>query len=364
MNPDPSANEAKDDGFDETSDPGSETGAGVSYRSPTYYELKAPPELDWRPYRPESWFRYREEWDERPVSGDPGDFPLHLDLDPTNRCNLGCVMCPRTAFLASEDDRWAPNGFGDMDFRLFERLVGEGAENGLRSVKLNFLGEPLLYPKLPEMIKFARDRGLWVMLNTNAVLLTRGMSEKLLASGLTDAFFSFDSPYEREYERVRVGAEYGKTLENIRVFAELKNAMGLRHVQTRAGMILSEDPRGREKTKADFISLFRGLGVAEIGFGLPTVPGKDYSPLNPKGFFRCPDLFRRVFVFHDGVAGPCCGDWVRSLIVGDANRSTLKEIWRSGVYGELRESHLAGDYGKVPTCRACSVPYLSRLGDV
>lgn len=333
-----------------------------AYRSPTYYELSAPPGLDWRPYRPKSYADYRREWDRRGREGDPGGFPLHLDIDPTNRCNLACVMCPRTVYLREGRSEWAPGGLGDMDFALYEGLILGSAPLGLKSVKLNFLGEPLLHPRIADMVRLASGSGLWVMLNTNAQLLTRDMSRELLEAGLTDVFFSFDSPYPEEYERIRRGADYNRTLSNIRGFMEEKERLGKKAVQTRASMVLplggTEDTL---KAKADYLALFRGMGVAEIGFGLPTEVGLDYSTLPGPDSFLCPDLFRRVFVFHDGVAGPCCGDWERRLVVGDAAAQELAEIWHSAAYRSLRAAHLGGRHKEVPACRACSVPYLSGL---
>jgi hypothetical protein len=250
-----------------------------------------------------------------------------------------------------------------MDLGLYREAVREGARLGVRSVKLNFLGEPLLHPDILAMARLASELGLWVMMNTNATLLTPALGRALLEAGLTDVFFSFDSPYREDYERIRTGASYEGTLSNIRAFMEAKEALGLRHVQTRASMVLPEDPAGRDRVKRDYVRLFRSMGVAEVGFGLPTVMGRDYAPLNEGLGFACPDLFRRVFVFRDGVAGPCCGDWERRLVVGDLASGTLEGIWLSDAYAELRGKHLAGRFRDVPACRSCSVPYLSAAGD-
>jgi len=337
----------------------------INYRSPTYYELAAPPELDWRQYRGPEWHEYRRQWDERPGSQHPGSFPLHLDIDPTNRCNLGCSMCPRTFYLKEGRQDWNPQGrLGEMDFSLYEKLIAEGAANGLRSVKLNFLGEPLLYSRLTDMVRLAAGQGLWVMINTNATLLTEDYSLKLLEAGLSDIFFSFDSPYQKEYEAVRVGADYHRTLENIKTFMAVKDSLGKRAVQTRASMVLPEglDEAALEPIKADYIKLFRDLKVAEIGFGLPSVMGLDYEKeygLFPG--FVCPDLFRRMFVFWDGPVGPCCGDWERGLIMGDAHTESLAGIWQGPAYRRLRQAHVSGRYEQIEACRKCSVPYLSTV---
>jgi MoaA/NifB/PqqE/SkfB family radical SAM enzyme len=248
-----------------------------------------------------------------------------------------------------------------MTMELYRRLIDEGRRSGLRSVKLNFLGEPLLHPRLTEMVGLAAEAGLWVMINTNAAALTPKLSRELLQAGLTDVFFSFDSPYREEYEAIRVGADYGQVLDNIAVFMAEKEALGLRGVQTRASMVLPEGLEDLERLKGDYIRLFRDLKVAEIGFGLPTVMGRDYSALGPAEGFVCPDLFRRLFVFNDGVCGPCCGDWERRLTVGDAGERSLGEIWGGPELTALRAAHLARRHGDVPACRDCSVPYLSTV---
>ena len=335
----------------------------ISYRSPTYYELAAPPELDWRPYRSEAWVEYRQQWDLRPTQGEAGSFPLHLDVDPTNRCNLRCSMCPRTWYIQEGSNAWNPAGqFGDMAFDFYEELIEEGAGLGLKSVKLNFLGEPLLHPRLVDMVALAAERGLWVMLNTNATLLTASLAEDLLVAGLTDIFFSFDSPYKTEYEAVRVGANFHKTLANIRGFMKAKDSLGKVAVQTRASMVL---PSGTEaelgRIKRDYLKLFRDMKVAEIGFGLPTVMGQDYEALGVFPGFVCPDLFRRMFVFWDGPVGPCCGDWERRLIMGNARKQSLAEIWGGAEYQKLREAHLRGSYESIGACRARSVPSLAAM---
>ena len=43
-----------------------------------------------------------------------------------------------------------------MDFKLFKKVVDEGSENGLYSIKLNYLGEPLMNKNLPKMVEYAK----------------------------------------------------------------------------------------------------------------------------------------------------------------------------------------------------------------
>jgi hypothetical protein len=123
-----------------------------------------------------------------------------------------------------------------------------------------------------------------------------------------------------------------------------------------------EDPSSHDAVGRDYLRLFRDMGVAEIGFGLPTIVGRDYAALpRPQGF-RYPDLFRRLFAFHYGVAGPCSGDWERRLIAGDASISSIKDIRGMPACQAPGGAHLGGCHRDPSACRSCSVPWLSGVG--
>ena len=333
----------------------------ISYRSPSYFEITNPEAGTWRSYRDDGYRAYRREWDQRPANRNPGDFPLHLDLDPTNACNLKCTMCPRTHYIKSGQTNWAPGGkIGFMDFGLFRSVIDQAADGGVYSLKLNYLGEPLLHPRVVDMVGYAKSRGLEVMMNTNATLLSVKMARSLLEAGLDDIFFSVDSPYPEEYEGIRIGARFEQVIQNIQTFVEIKEDLGFNHVQTRVSMVVGVDENSSQ-VRADFKALFHGLGVAEIGFGLKTEMGLDYwNQYGPIPDFVCRDPYHRMFVFWDGLIGPCCGEWERGYIVGDANSEPLGKVWHNDRYKRLREAHESGRYHDIPICRNCSVPWLSR----
>ncbi|MBU2552257.1 MAG: SPASM domain-containing protein [Proteobacteria bacterium] len=333
----------------------------IGYRSNTYYEFANPEAMNWRDFRSPAYEEYRRKWDTYPLRRYAGDFPLHVDLDTTNACNLKCLPCPRTHYLATGNTNWSPEGrIGYMHFDLFRRVIDQAAEGGAFSIKINYLGEPLLHPQVVDQVSYASGRGLEVMMNTNATLLTEEMSTRLLEAGLDDLFFSVDSPYAPEYESIRIGARFDRVIRNIERFVQIKERLGLRHVQTRASMIVSEDRRRDRQTIEAFKSLFTSLGVAEIGFGLLTDMKTDYgSAYGIVPDFLCRDIYTRMFVFWDGPIGPCCGEWERGYVLGDALRDDLGDVWNNPRYQALRQAHDQGRYDRIPICRACSVPWLS-----
>ena len=47
-----------------------------------------------------------------------------------------------------------------IDLLVFKKVVDEGIENGLYSMKLSLRGEPLLHPNLSHMIRYAKEKGI------------------------------------------------------------------------------------------------------------------------------------------------------------------------------------------------------------
>ena len=74
--------------------------------------------------------------------------PVCLYLETTNRCNLPCTTCPRTF----EELEPAAN----MSWDLFRSIVDQYPD--IARVVLHGIGEPLMVPHLPRMIRYLKDR--------------------------------------------------------------------------------------------------------------------------------------------------------------------------------------------------------------
>jgi radical SAM protein with 4Fe4S-binding SPASM domain len=319
----------------------------------TYGEIrKTLDKMEWEKARGPEYWEYRRKWEERPKKMDPGDFPVHLDIETTNACNLRCPMCPRTIMALDKSGK-----VGFMDFELYKSLIDQGAENSLCSVKLNYLGEPLIHPDIVKQVRYAKERGIIeVMFNTNAVALTEELSLKLLEAGLDSIFFSIDYASPEKYSKTRVGADFHQVVRNIKKFIELKNKLGYKHVQTRVSMVVMDHTKEELEEYKRFG--FDELGVDLVGYG-ELVDYTDEEEKYPKYYnpdFVCAQLFHRMFVRWDGKVTPCCADTKAELVMGDAKREKLKDIWLNEKYEKLRSMHIKGKYYQIPLCRRCYVP--------
>ena len=136
--------------------------------------------------------------------------PHLIWIEPTSTCNLNCIMCDRKAVSQRK--------VGFMDFELFTKIVDEAASLGVLQIEMGLGGEPLLHPRLTNMIEYAKNKGLMVGFNTNANLLDEQKSRALLNSKLDSIIFSVDGASKETYEKIRLKGDYDIVTKNIKTF--------------------------------------------------------------------------------------------------------------------------------------------------
>jgi radical SAM protein with 4Fe4S-binding SPASM domain len=150
--------------------------------------------------------------------------PSELYIESTTRCNEFCDQCPRT-HLGREADR-------DISPDEVRRIVDQIP--GLERVVLHGLGEPLLNPRLPEIISLLRERGVWVLFNSNGLLLNERRGRALIDANLNELRISMDGATPGTYARIRGVNERALPLiiRNLTAFERLKRELGAESPRT------------------------------------------------------------------------------------------------------------------------------------
>lgn len=288
---------------------------------------------------------YRTRWGTQPRSAveqkligpdllKEGFGPLCVDIETASICDLACSFCFREAIAT-------PDKIINED--LYKKIIDQAVELGVPSVKLNWRGEPLLNPKLPELIAYAKDNGiLETIINTNATKLTEEMSERLIAAGLDLIIYSFDGGTPETYEKMRPGRfkknKFEDVYNNIVSFSRVREKMGKNLPMTKIQMILTADTFHEQES---FFSLFNDF-VDEVTVTQYSERGgnlEDLSYDEKKQFFKlcekhavsvdkaaylrdadgnlkiafarkpCEQPFQRLLVTYDGRVAMCCYDW-------------------------------------------------------
>ncbi len=290
----------------------------------------------------EAYRGYRRRWSENPKNNVVEAFPIHLDIESTSACNLKCFMCFQS---------FRPPEKGYMDWELYKKIVDEGAKKGLCSIKLMYRGEPLLHPRIVDMVKYAKEKGiLEVMFNTNATLLDEKKARALIAAGLDKLICSVDGCTKEVYESVRIGADFDTVLKNIKTLQKLKKEMKSATPVLRIQMV--DTPKNHSQVQ-EYVKFWGKIAdnVAVEDMCDWTDAHEDTLVLD----FVCAQLWQRLIVLWDGRVLPCCGDRFAQIVLGDAKKESISDIWRGIGMQHLRELHLAGKSHEMKICRFCDL---------
>lgn len=290
---------------------------------------------------------YRYKFKMYPIKKIVSDFPVYLLIEPTSVCNLRCTVCFQV------DKSFTKKQFmGFMNIDLFKRLIDEAVTGGTQAVTLASRGEPTLHPELEEMLTYASGKFFDLKLNTNATKLSDSLIRKILSSGVNELVFSVDSHDKEIYESIRVGAKFDQVFANIRQFCDIKR-------EEFPDSVISTRVSGvkfREDQDPDaFVSFWKEY-VDDVGYVTVENRWDTYNnPVRTDTDHPCEYLWERMYVWHDGKCNPCDVDYKSVLSVGDAKNSSIREIWHSKRYSDLRDDHLNKLRTKNVPCDRCGI---------
>ncbi|MFH1395328.1 MAG: radical SAM protein [Candidatus Omnitrophota bacterium] len=292
--------------------------------------------------------QYRYEWISNPREFKVAEFPLHLDIELTNICNLKCVYC------ASTHNRWGETQKGKMSFSLFKQIIDKGSENGLYSIKFSLRGESLLHEDLPKMVKYAKSKGIIDMyFNTNGMLLDRNKSRELIEAGLNRISVSCDGWDKQSFEKNRLGASFEKVYENIMELRGIRKEMNVDYPKIRIQAVMMPDIKTHWQ---EYLNLWKPL-ADEIGYLDAREEGPGVNHKGKEAEWACPFLWQRMVVLWDGTILPCLLHGVddsSEMELGNVRDKDLKKEWLSEKMNNFRKLHKQGVSHKIEACDKCS----------
>lgn len=300
---------------------------------------------------------YRKLWEETSVGGIEREFPIHLDIELNPSCNLRCPMC----VISAEENPKASKKYW-MSFEDYKKLIDEGVREGLMSLQLNNINEPLIRRDLPEFVAYARKAGLLdVMFSTNGTLLTEALSEALIEAGLTKISFSIDAITSETYDKIRVGGKYEKVIKNLLAFLDVRKRRKSRTPLLKVTFVKSplnerelDDFIAYWSEKADLIAI---QNINNPFDGELWDKTRDYFTLQPKEVAAtekiCPHPFQRMTIQADGTALLCCNLRGPELPLGNVLKDGLSAVYHGEVATRYRKLHREGRYKEIETCRKC-----------
>lgn len=326
------------------------------------------------------------------------DLPEFVQIEPVGQCNLRCRMCP----IAFRGDGPPDGRPAFMAFEAFTRLIDQFA--GAAELHLQGLGEPMMHPRLFDMVEHATARGLRVSINTNLTLLNSARAERCVASGLDTVHVSVDGATAATYEAIRLRGHFDRVERNLELLHDARRRLGSDRPHVRLVMVvmrrnLHELPelvrmaRGWAVSSLfvqhlchdfgesslpdaylpmrDFVRAETLLGedqsrIAEqfararqrarelgVGLRLPRTRPRAHPPGTP-GPSRCDWPWARAYLSYQGLAMPCCMVATPDRIhFGSMADRGVESIWNGAPYEAFRRRLASDDPPEV--CRSCSL---------
>lgn len=302
----------------------------------------------------EKYAEYRNLWIELPKKQIVSDYPLLVDLETVSVCNLKCPMCPTVSdnYQNIINKGLPPKKSARMmDIELAKKIINE-ISGKVFALRLSLVGEPTMHKNLIELVKYAKDSGIReVSFLTNGTHMELDYFEKLAIAGVDWITISIDG-INSVYDEIRKPLFFKDTIRKLKSIKSWKNKnIKLKPVIKVQGVWPAIRPNPTE-----YYNLISPL-VDLVAYN----PLIDYlhkdSDIEYVDGFSCPQFYQRIVVNSNGSVKMCSNDEHRSVIIGDAHKESIYEIWHGNKLNKLREKHkIKKGYMNFEACRNCYYP--------
>lgn len=289
--------------------------------------------------------------------------PFTISFEPTTACNLRCPECPSGLRAFSRET-------GNLKEDFFRKTINEISEN-LMYLIFYFQGEPYINPKFLDMVKYAKDKGIYTITSTNAHFLNTENAKKTIESGLDRLIISIDGTTQETYESYRIEGDLQKVIEGAKNIVYWKKELKSKtpHVIFQFLVV-----KPNEHQISDVYELAKEIGVDEVKLktaqiydyemGNNLIPSIEKYSRYKKGkdgkYFiknellnHCWKLWHSCVITWNGIVVPCCFDKDAAYRLGNLKEQTFKQIWQNQNYQTFRKLIIQGR-DKIEICKNCT----------
>jgi len=280
--------------------------------------------------------------------------PPMILLDITNACNMNCIHCAHTIISKKNDYK-----IKHLDWLQFKKIIFELSFHDQPCLlRIVSSGEPMMHPKLIEMIEFAKENTKCIVnLTTNGSLLFPEKCEKLLKSNIDIIDISIDAMSKSVYNKIRQGGVYEQLMCNIfhllqcRVQHKAKTKVVVSFVKQNENYHETDFFKSYWSDIVDFV-MIRNLHSASGKVKQQEVLEKNVITLSKR--YPCPHLWKRLIIDSYGRIKFCATDWELNSLVSTIDKTSLKQIWNNEKLKLLRKQHIAGSFNDDHFCKKCN----------
>lgn len=313
---------------------------------------------------------------------------LDLTVEIITKCNVRCPLCVHGGGrYYDKTHRTMPLG----DFKtIWDKVRGH-----VGLAILVGMGESFLHPDFYDIVEYIGDVPIHLDTNGNV----KGDWPRLFGASVSTLVFSIDGTDQRNYEKYRVGGDWGAAVENLRRAVAAKRELGRGPKIIFKYISFKHNEMHVDKAR----ELATGLGVdgfqvneCNLSTQSPPETARRFVPCGAKAVTRikrldygnnlvvpteqfdspyCSTPLTKPYVQVDGVVQPCCAAYKPGFFKKCADAAdeelksvwdsrlnlldrSLEEIWRDPLMRDFRIGALT-DRHKMDSCRYCLMPTCS-----
>lgn len=276
-----------------------------------------------------------------------GPLPLEVELELITEDSLPeTALRPRGKVLGRR---------AAMEPAVFERLVHELSARDDTRIVLGGFGDPLLHPRLPDLLHMCRNAGIFALaVRTPLVRLDDDALAALFKSRVDVLNVVLDAHSAETYRAVHKSDAFDQVNANIE--RVLKT-----HAQANQPQPLVVCEMAKMHATMDEIEPFYDHWISRTGSAVIAGPSHyagqypDRSVMNmaPPHRTPCRRIFGRAMILADGRVTMCDQDFKGTRAIGSITSATLSDLWLGDVMTNLRDAHTAGRYDELSLCSRC-----------
>ena len=308
-------------------------------------------------------------------------YPLRLAIENGVGCNYNCKMCGL---------RHMERARGFITFKKFKHIYDQ-----IRPPYLNLTGytDSFLNKDIFKMIKYAKENGSLIKMDTNAMIMTSKISKKLIKSGVDEISISIHGSTQKIYGDICINGDLETVKNNVSELVRLRNISESKLKIDVAIVVQRDNVNDLVKT----IEMVDDLGVDEIN-PTPVVEYdieefEDYllisyinelenelhkletsvtviADLNLEPLYKyiedcnkeelkytssswaCYTPWHNCYITWEGDVIPCCYFYDKQVCFGNVFKERFQDIWNNDKYQSFRKvKAISRDLKICQTCR-------------
>jgi len=293
-----------------------------------------------------------------------GRSPIVYNIETTNACNMRCEMCPRTTMMTRKietlDQETFENiveqltPFSDEEWQEWESFVEEKyriaphemSENHFflyiipKIIQLHGYGDPLLDKRMAERVKLLSKKGFATYFSCNPANIDINRNLEMFENGLNYIKYSIETVDDDIHKKIR-----GKASNFSESYKRLLNLLEeKKKYNYKTTVIITMLDLHRFNQRDEFEKLEKAFEGLDVYIYLKSQDQQWYQnkvegtkSVHWSEFCQHPWI--SMTVKSNGEVVMCMEDFNNEIILGDARKESLYDIWNGGKYHQFRKDH-------------------------